>query len=227
MNDDWTYLFLLKGSMRIALDTAEPPIIDEGEQVQFELSYSTEPMSWRIRLGDLLPERPQGIDLGNVVRWERGPWFDSCRGKVLVSLERNADADADASPFGSEGWETVLRAPVLVRPSKITDDQWMAMRRLECAMARIAEQPHTVLRSFCRKDSYSAAPARRCCHQTDAVARARSAAARRVPTICRCSGTSVLGLRRGSGQRRPTNASARQVTQRLTRASRRGGDSGA
>jgi len=120
--------FLLRASRRISLDAAEPPVVDEGEQVQFELlqAADAEPNSWRLRFGDLLPERPGGIDIGDVVRWERGTWFDSCRGQVQVSLERNPQPDAPS--HGSDGWELALRVPVLVRPSKITEDQWSAMR---------------------------------------------------------------------------------------------------
>jgi hypothetical protein len=121
-------LFLLRGSMRVVLGSAESPALDEGEQVQFELlrPANEAPVSWRIRLGDLLPEKPQGIDLGEIVRWERAAWFESCRGQVQVILERNTDPDA--APFGSDGWEAAFSAPVLVRPSKITEDQWVAMR---------------------------------------------------------------------------------------------------
>src|SRR5262245_42264522 len=89
-------LFLLRGLLRAVLGSAESPVLDEGEQVQFELLRPADaaPASWRIRLGDLLPEKPQGIDLGEIVRWERAPWFESCRGQVQVILERNTDPDA-------------------------------------------------------------------------------------------------------------------------------------
>lgn len=187
-------LLLVTGSSRTALASSPPPVVNEDEQAYFELHLS--PVSaaalWRIRLGDLLPEKPQGFDLGGIVRWERGPWFDSCRGQVQVSLERNADVDA--GPLGSEGWEVVLCEPVMVRPSKITEDQWEAMRgdleavaidlasdligrataglarvtgprtpidemvaarrllrRLDYALQRINEQPHTVLRASAEK----------------------------------------------------------------------------
>jgi len=106
-------LFLLRGLVRVALGSAEPPVLDEGEQVQFELLRPVDaaPVSWRIRLGDLLPERPQGIDLGEVVRWERAPYFESCRGQVRVVLESNSDPDA--APFGSDGWEAAsARSPL-------------------------------------------------------------------------------------------------------------------
>jgi hypothetical protein len=132
--------FLLRGSLRIVLGTAPPPILDEGEQVQFELASLEEEatQSWRIRLGDLLPEKPQGISLGDFVRWERSPWFDSCRGQVQVALERNADPDAEL--FESDGWESVLQAPVLIRPTKITEDQWRAMRAdLEAVAVDLAD----------------------------------------------------------------------------------------
>lgn len=121
-------LSLLKNGQRIALDDVPPPILEESEQVQFELTSTSDAdaVGWRIRLGDLLPERPQGIDLGNVVRWERAPWFDCCRGRVQITLERNASPDP--VPFSTEGWEEVLRAPVLIRPSKITEDDWITMR---------------------------------------------------------------------------------------------------
>lgn len=121
-------LFLLRGSMRVVLGSSEPPVLDESEQVQFELSRpaNAEPVSWRIRLGDLLPENPLGIDLGEIVRWERAPWFESCRGQVQVTLERSTDPDTP--PYGSEGWEAMLSGAVLVRPSKITEDQWVTMR---------------------------------------------------------------------------------------------------
>jgi hypothetical protein len=76
-------LVLMRGATRIALDAAQPPVVDEHEQVPFELSLPADGATvlWRIRLGDLLPERPQGIDLGHMVRWERGSWFDSCADK--------------------------------------------------------------------------------------------------------------------------------------------------
>jgi hypothetical protein len=121
-------IFLLKGSARIALDSASIPVVDEGDQVQFEISLPehTAAMSYRIRLGDLLPEKALGVDLGDVVRWERGTWFDSCRGKVDVTLECNANSDASA--YDSDDWELVLLTSVFVRPSKITEDQWIAMQ---------------------------------------------------------------------------------------------------
>ena len=89
-------LFLLRASASMTLDAAQATVVDEGEHVQFELLLPTDAaaMSCRIRLGDLLPEKPQGVDLGDLVRWERRPWFDSCRGHVQVSLERNENPDA-------------------------------------------------------------------------------------------------------------------------------------
>jgi len=226
-------LFLLRGSARVVLGAAQPPVVDEGEKVQFELLLSADatPVSWRLRLGDLLPESPKGIDLGEIVRWERSAWFDSCRGQVQLTLERNVDPDA--APFGSEGWEAVLAAPVFVHPTKITEEQWLAMRadleavavelasdligkatagrshaiaarspldevaaarrllsRFQRAHARIAEQPHTVLR----------------------------ASRERVATpVRRLDGATIKRLlARGlDPRRRPTDAAARQIGLRL------------
>jgi hypothetical protein len=146
-------------------------------------------------------------------------------------LEDNANLDA--SPFGSDGWEVVLRVSVLVRPSKITEDQWVKMRndleavavdlasdligkasagltrataartpldevaaarrllnRFQHAMVRIAEQPHTVLRTS--PERLAAAPRR-----LDGAAIKR------------------LLIRGIDARRRPTTGSARLVGQRL------------
>lgn len=119
---------LLLGGERIPLDTGEPPVVNESDQVAFELVSTSDVPSaiWRIRLGDVLAEDPLGSDFETAVLWRRAAWFDCCRGTVTLSLERNSDLEGSA--HGIAGWEVAMAANVRVRPAKLTDDEWLAMR---------------------------------------------------------------------------------------------------
>ena len=119
---------LRRGAVPVTLRADDPPAVEEGELLAFEVSLQedADAFAWRIRLGDVLPDEPLGSDLGMMVRWKRKAWFDCCRGRVDVALERHSDPDAP--PLSNEGWQTVAVSPVLVRPTKLTDSEWIAMR---------------------------------------------------------------------------------------------------
>ena len=118
---------MITSSTSFGLDINTPSLIEEGELVQFEISSPSGPGAlWRLRFGDVLPEKPLGTDLGLVIRWPREAWFDSCRGSVQLSLERSFNLEAPTS--GVDDWESVQRVTVMVRPSKMTEDEWMAMQ---------------------------------------------------------------------------------------------------
>lgn len=116
-----------------------PPVLAEGDVVHFQLhgADALPASAWRLRLGDILPHEPGGEDFGHVVTWKRRPWFNCCRGRVPVVLERNPDPEAHSS--SQAGWEHVLDGPALVSPSKLTDEQWDAMQAaLEAAAPGLA-----------------------------------------------------------------------------------------
>ncbi len=132
-------LALLRGRTRLPLVADTPPLVEESEPLQIELALppDTEATAWRLRLGDVVPDDALGSDLGPSIVWRRKSWFDCARGLVRLAVECNADPEASA--LGGAGWIEVTSASVLVHPSKVTEEQWLAMRAdLEVVAADLA-----------------------------------------------------------------------------------------